>query len=600
MVVCEGSEVVVGARKNLPQIFVCEVDEKGSLRRRQVSDTAEDKVKYVPGTSSTPHDANRYPQTYGTFETVGGSYVPSPPMDGSAPPVNPQNPLYLQVPPTPHHDSPPRKKSRDEYGFNSFGVNLGDSGFHDDASYQEYQANNSSFRGYGKRSPLGGVDGSSNSSSSSRSWKRSHGLDGSVWTSISSPVEDLRRKMKGRASFTDENMPWIDVSKQQVIQGLCLFVVVTSIAFGLVGFARHFSSGPLEERFTHGKYRSIEAGLKMWKDRMEEEGRVLGANIMDREGNVLLGGKKASIQFAHDYNKAQQVQTAQEEEPFPEAEVEDKAEDTEEVVSIETRSPTQENDKEEVKSIKELTEEIRQIADMLKIRDSGLDEKVQTDDDYDELVLRNQLEEKNRKKKQLLQKVNNFGHFSSGRVAPLSPTSNSRVEISSDDSTDEDFDSSEEDLETDEDFIDDEIEETMDLNNVEVLDEPSEVNEVSQFDNDENIQVGDESEEDNFDEKKAEEQLKKLLDEVKVTTKKIEESKAIKKASKKKTKNKNPLKEMANFNKKRTKAVKSTATKSKASDKSSKIIDLNTDKELSDAFEEKLKGGEVTKTKRKE
>merc|ERR1719186_1534624 len=330
--------------------------------------------------------------------------------------------------------------------------------------------------------------------------------------------------MKGRASFTDENMPWIDASKQQVVQGLCLFVVMTSIAFGLLGFARHFSSGPLEERFTHGKYRSIEAGLKMWKDRMAEEGRVLGANIVDREGNVLLGGKKASIQFAHDYNKAQQVQTAQEEEPFPEAEVEDKAEDSEELVSIETRSPTQENDKEEVKSIKELTEEIRQIADMLKIRDSGLDEKVQTDDDYEELVLRNQLEEKNRKKKQLLQKVNNFGHFSSGRVAPLSPTSNSRVEISSDDSTDED-------LATDEDFIDNEIEETMDLNDVKVLDEPSEVNEVSQFDNDENIQVGDESEEDNFDEKKAEEQLKKLLDEVKVTTKKIEESKSIKKAS---------------------------------------------------------------------
>merc|ERR1719186_348406 len=330
--------------------------------------------------------------------------------------------------------------------------------------------------------------------------------------------------MKGRASFTDENMPWIDASKQQVVQGLCLFVVMTSIAFGLLGFARHFSSGPLEERFTHGKYRSIEAGLKMWKDRMEEEGRVLGANIVDREGNVLLGGKKASIQFAHDYNKAQQVQTAQEEEPFPEAEVEDKAEDSEEVVSIETRSPTQENDKEEVKSIKELTEEIRQIADMLKIRDSGLNEKVQTDDDYDELVLRNQLEEKNRKKKQLLQKVNNFGHFSSGRVAPLSPTSNSQVKISSDDSTEEDFDSSEEDLETDEDFIDDEIVETIDLNNVEVLDEPSEVNEVSQFDNDENIQVGDESEGDNFDEKKAEEQLKKLLDEVKViTTKKLEE-----------------------------------------------------------------------------
>jgi hypothetical protein len=332
---------------------------------------------------------------------------------------------------------------------------------------------------------------------------------------------------------------------------------------------------------------------------MEEEGRVLGANIMDREGNVLMGGKKASIQFAHDYNKAQQVQTVQEEEPFPEAEVEDKAEDTEEVVSIETRSPTQENDEEEVKSIKELTEEIRQIADMLKIRDSGLDEKVQTDDDYEELVLRNQLEEKNRKKKQLLQKVNNFGHFSSGRVAPLSPTSNSQVDISSDDSTEEDFDSSEEDLETDEDFIDDEIEEKIDLNNVEVLDETSEVNEVSQFDNDENIQVGDESE-DNFDQKKAEEQLKKLLDEVKVTTKKIEESKAIKKASKKKTKNKNPLKEMANRSKKRTKAVKSTTTKSKASDKSSKIIDLNTDKELGDAFEEKLKGGEVTKTKRKE
>jgi len=212
------------------------------------------------------------------------------------------------------------------------------------------------------------------------------------------------------------------------------------------------------------------------------------------------------------------------------------------------------------------------------------------------------LDEKSRKKKKLLQKVNNFGHFSSGRVAPPSPTSNYQVEISN-----EDFDSSDEDVETDEDFVDDEIVETMDLNNVEELDGTSEVNETpdsendeaSQFD-DENTQGGDKSVEVNFDQQKAEEQLKKLLDEVKVTTKKIEESKAIKKASKKKTKNKNPLKEMANFNKKRTKAIKSTATKSKASDKSSKIIDLNTDKELSDAFEEKLKGGEVTKTKRKE
>merc|ERR1719508_43507 len=324
---------------------------------------------------------------------------------------------------------------------------------------------------------------------------------------------------------------------------------------------------------------------------------------MDREGNVLLGGKKAAIQFAHDYNKAKQDRTGQEEEAITEAEVEDKAEGSvgegvlRDVVSSETRNPTQENDdkdKGEVKSIKELTEEIRQIADLLKIRDSGLGEKVQTDDDYDELVLRNQLDEKNRKKKKLLQKVNNFGHFSSGRVAPLSPTSNYQ-------------DSSDEYIETGEDFVDDEIVETMDLNNVEELDETSEVNETpdsendeaSQFD-DENTQGGDKSVEVNFDHQKAEEQLKKLLDEVKVTTKKIEESKAIKKASKKKTKNKNPLKEMANFNKKRTKAIKSTATKSTASDKSSKIIDLNTDKELSDAFEEKLKDSEVAKTKSKE
>merc|ERR1719186_1037227 len=230
---------------------------------------------------------------------------------------------------------------------------------------------------------------------------------------------------------------------------------------------------------------------------MEGEGRVLGNNIMDQDGNVLLGGKKAAIQFAHDYNKAQQDQTGQEEEEeaITEAEVEDKGEGgSKEVVSSETRNPTQENDdKGEVKSIKELTEEIRQIADMLKIRDSGLGEKVQTDDDYDELVLRNQLDEKNRKKKQLLQKVNNFGHFSSGRVAPPSPTSNYQ-------------DSSDEDIETGEDFVDDEIVETMDLNNVEELDETSEVNETpdsendeaSQFD-DENAQGGDESVEDNFD-----------------------------------------------------------------------------------------------------
>merc|ERR1719319_1090840 len=145
------SGVVVGSRKDLPQIFVSEVDEKGSLRHRQAIiedpevEGLERKIKYTAGTTSTPNDDMRSP-------------------------LHRQN-HFLAAPPMPHHDSPPRKKCKDEYGmsFSSLSPGLGDSG---------YQDSESSFRGYGKRSQL-------------------PGLDGSVWSTFSSPVEDLKRKIKG-------------------------------------------------------------------------------------------------------------------------------------------------------------------------------------------------------------------------------------------------------------------------------------------------------------------------------------------------------------------------------------------------------------------
>eukprot|EP00092_Neocalanus_flemingeri_P025963 GFUD01028139.1.p1 GENE.GFUD01028139.1~~GFUD01028139.1.p1 ORF type:complete len:433 (+),score=121.08 GFUD01028139.1:34-1332(+) len=127
--------------------------------------------------------------------------------------------------------------------------------------------------------------------------------DSSIWEMFS-PVEDLKRKWKGRPSYLENRkmgsmMDKFSLEPQQLFGFLVLMVM--GFAF-LISF-KHMGSDSMDG--INSKYQSIEFGMQKLEGRLRKEGRRI-VEVRDEEGNIL-GGKKAAIQFIYDQGRSKVV-----------------------------------------------------------------------------------------------------------------------------------------------------------------------------------------------------------------------------------------------------------------------------------------------------
>eukprot|EP00092_Neocalanus_flemingeri_P035358 GFUD01038471.1.p1 GENE.GFUD01038471.1~~GFUD01038471.1.p1 ORF type:complete len:466 (-),score=137.85 GFUD01038471.1:60-1457(-) len=126
----------------------------------------------------------------------------------------------------------------------------------------------------------------------------------SIWEKFS-PVEDLKRKWKGRPSYLENSkmgsmMDKFSVEPQQLLGCLMLMVISASVGFAFLITFKHMERDSVDGR--NSKYQSIEFGSQKLVGRLRKEGRMIG-EVRDEEGN-LLGGKKAAIQFIYDQGRS--------------------------------------------------------------------------------------------------------------------------------------------------------------------------------------------------------------------------------------------------------------------------------------------------------
>jgi len=126
--------------------------------------------------------------------------------------------------------------------------------------------------------------------------------DKTLWESFSSPVLDLKKKIQGRQTFIDEQ-PRFKFDAQNLVKATLVIVVISSICFSL------FVGVTLNENTLNGKLRSVQYGAEKKIEASKSEGKIIDYDITDDGGNIL-GGKRASIQFAHNLNKEPEVEEA--------------------------------------------------------------------------------------------------------------------------------------------------------------------------------------------------------------------------------------------------------------------------------------------------
>jgi len=143
---------------------------------------------------------------------------------------------------------------------------------------------------------------SSNSSFSYENVSSASNQDQTLWESFSSPVLDLKRKIQGRQTFIDEQ-PRFKFDGQNLVKATLVIVVISSICFSL------FVGVTLNENTLNGKLRSVQYGAEKKIEASKSDGKIIDYDITDDGGNVL-GGKRASIQFAHNLNKEPDVEEA--------------------------------------------------------------------------------------------------------------------------------------------------------------------------------------------------------------------------------------------------------------------------------------------------
>jgi len=218
----DDSFVLVGSRKNLPQVFVATEAEVGSstLRHRYSSGSSSVGSSGTPTTTcsppsftSTPHSKGITMPHFGTpgsCSTVYGSFQPSSYTDAYVPPL-----------------SLDRGKP---------------------VSYQNQQRNpEHSIRvdsGYGRN-----IDDSFNSSMPRHNLFSNYESSSSLWdTMVTSPVQNLKQKFKGRPSYVDEGSgsTGCKVKPKQVLAGLIVILIVTSIVLFLTISYKHFNQSKNE------------------------------------------------------------------------------------------------------------------------------------------------------------------------------------------------------------------------------------------------------------------------------------------------------------------------------------------------------------------
>ena len=104
---------------------------------------------------------------------------------------------------------------------------------------------------------------------------------------VSSPVQNLRQKLRGRPSYLDEghSRSW-KIQPQQILACLIFLVILTSIGFAFLISYKHFNSGERNEDPLNGKYRAIQfgrAGLEKNQDRGDMEDKLKLSDMMKRQ-----------------------------------------------------------------------------------------------------------------------------------------------------------------------------------------------------------------------------------------------------------------------------------------------------------------------------
>jgi len=200
----------------------------------------------------------------------------------------------------------------------------------------------------------------------------------SFWTTVSSPVLDLKKKFRSRQSFVDEK-PKFKFNAENLVKVVMFVVLFSSIMFSV------FMGMSLTDNI-NGKLRAVKFGSEKRLITLKNNSRLLDYDIKDEFGNVL-GGKKASIQFA--YNMMQKaegkptMETGNAEKPAAKREEPKIIEaPAPKVNKVEVESPVRVN-REPIKreiqpsSIYELSERIKELTSMLQD---------DVDDDEDEFV----------------------------------------------------------------------------------------------------------------------------------------------------------------------------------------------------------------------
>jgi len=222
----EGADscIIVGTRKSLPKVFIASESESdsGGLRHRYSSGSSSlgsssGSPNTPPSSTSTPHGKATLPQRFGVpgcINTGYGSFQPTSYTDAYVPPLSLDRDRFCG-----YQIELPHQNKSDE-------VIKIDSGY-GRSSYDSYfmSRRNLSF-----------------STSSSPS----------LWDSlVTSPIQNIRQKMRGRPSYVDEGSSAnnsFKVKPQQILAGLIFGLVLVSIVMILIISYKHFNNRQESEK----------------------------------------------------------------------------------------------------------------------------------------------------------------------------------------------------------------------------------------------------------------------------------------------------------------------------------------------------------------
>lgn len=196
-------------------------------------------------------------------------------------------------------------------------------------------------------------------------------VEASMWDSFVSPIQDLRQHFKSRPSFVEDRVK-IKFNVETLVTACLVMVMFSSIVFSVYMGTNLLS--------TNGKFKSIKYGASKKIQNMRKEGRLIEYDIKDENG-VVLGGKRAAIQFAYNQKYgAQQNSKDVKSPPTKDVPSEPKVVKT----KVEDPVPTKKVAEEQDLSIAELSRKIDELNALLQndlevaVSQLDLDEKLAT------------------------------------------------------------------------------------------------------------------------------------------------------------------------------------------------------------------------------